>query len=304
MKKQRSVVLLATYNGAAYLSDFLDSLIAQTASDFKVIVRDDGSTDATLDIIRTYMSALSIEILEKSPRLGPALSFFELLKYAGDEFDYYFFADQDDYWHESKIARAVDKLSAETENISLYCSRLEYVDQNLVHINYSRIPKVIALENALVENIVTGCTIAMTRPARQLILENPPSRFSMHDWWCYIVIVSFGKIIYDSFPAIKYRQHGNNTIGVATNVFQDFGRRLRRFVRTEGGIFGLAMQTAEFKRCFSGLLKKDQLRLITSVIDGKEHIVKRLPLAFASKFIRQRSLDTLILRVLFLAGRF
>ncbi|MDB5988690.1 MAG: glycosyl transferase, family 2 [Herbaspirillum sp.] len=304
MKNRSSVVLLATYNGAAYLPDFLDSLIAQNTSDFKVIVRDDGSSDASLDIIRTYMSALSIEILEASQRLGPALSFFELLKHAGDGFDCYFFADQDDYWHESKIARAVDKLSSEKENVGVYFSRLEYVDETLAHIGYSRIPRVIALENALVENIATGCTIALTGPARQLLLKNSPSRFSMHDWWCYIVVVAFGKVIYDTFPSIKYRQHTNNTIGVATNTFQNFWRRLRRFIRRDVGIYSVAMQATEFKRCFSDLLNVKQLKLVNSMTDGKAHIANRIPLVFVSKFVRQRWADSLMLRILFLMGRF
>lgn len=304
MKKHRAAVLLATYNGAKYIREFLDSLVAQTYADFKLIVRDDGSTDGTLEIIRSYSPKIEITFIEANVRLGPAKSFFELLTHAGDDYDFYFFADQDDCWHESKIERAVEKLSAEKENVALYCSRLEYVDENLAHINYSRIPKVIALENALVENIATGCTLALTCPARRLILEHPPSRIIMHDWWFYIVSVAFGKVIYDTFPSIKYRQHGNNAIGAATNIFQDFNRRLSRFVRNDGGIFGLATQTMEFKRCFSGLLAKKQLVLVDSIIDGKAHVLNRLRLAFASKFIRQRGVDTLILRILFLAGRF
>lgn len=126
----------------------------------------------------------------------------------------------------------------------------------------------------------------------------------MHDWWFYIVIVALGKVVYDTFPSIKYRQHGNNTLGAATNIFQDFSRRLSRFIRSDGGIFELATQTMEFKRCFSGLLAKKQLVLVDSIIDGKAHVLKRLRLAFASKFIRQRWMDNLILRILFLAGRF
>jgi len=295
---------LATYNGAKYIREFLDSLVAQTYADFKLIVRDDGSIDGTLEIIRSYSPKIEIAFIDANVRLGPAKSFFELLTQAGDDFDFYFFADQDDYWHKSKIERAVDKLSAEKENVALYCSSLEYVDENLAHIKCSRVPKVIALENALVENIAIGCTIAVTRPARRLLLEHLPGRIIMHDWWFYIVIVALGKVIYDTFPSIQYRQHGNNTLGAATNIFQDFNHRLSRFIRSDGGIFELTTQTMEFKRCFSGLLEKNQLELVDSIIDGKAHVVKRLQLAFTSKFIRQRWVDNLILRILFLVGRF
>jgi len=135
VKKKSAVILLATYNGAEYLPEFLDSLVAQTYSNFTVIVRDDGSTDDTLKIIRSYSHKIEIAFIDANVRLGPAKSFFELLNQAGDNFDFYFFADQDDYWYESKIEHAVDKLSAEKKNVALYCSRLEYVDENLAHIN-------------------------------------------------------------------------------------------------------------------------------------------------------------------------
>ncbi len=299
----RAVVLLATYNGAKYIREFLDSLVAQTYKDFKLIVRDDGSTDDTLEIIRSYVNNIDIEFIETNDRLGPAKSFFELLTQADDYFDFYFFADQDDYWYMTKIERAIDALSPEKDQIALYCSRKEYVDENLAHIEYSRIPKVISLENALVENIATGCTLALTRSAKKLLVENLPNRIIMHDWWFYIVIVSFGKVIYDIFPSIKYRQHDNNTMGAATDIYQDFNRRLTRFIKNDD-IFMPAMQAIEFKRCFSGMLIKNQLDLLNSLIDGNTYFINRLQLAFFSSFIRQRWIDTFILRILFLIGRF
>jgi len=129
MDRYKVAILLATYNGSEYIREFLESLIAQTYADFKLIVRDDGSTDDTLEIIRSHSSGIKLDFIETNVRLGPAKSFFELLTQAPDDFDFYFFADQDDYWHKSKVERAVNKLSAENENIALYCSRLEYVDE-------------------------------------------------------------------------------------------------------------------------------------------------------------------------------
>ena len=308
--KSKVAILLATYNGSKYIREFLDSLAAQTYTDFELIIRDDGSTDETLEIIHSYSHKIRIAFIKANIRLGPANSFFELLMHADDNFDFYFFADQDDFWQSSKIERAVDELSSKKEQIALYCSRLEYVDENLVHIKYSRIPKVIAFENALVENIAIGCTIALTRPARQLIIESPPCPIIIknwwfyHDWWIYIIIVAFGTVIYDKSPTIKYRQHDKNSVGAATNIFQDLNRRVTRFVKNDSGIFGIATQANEFKRCFSWMLKEEQLDLLKNIIIGKESINNRLQLAFASSFIRQRALDTFILRMLFLIGRF
>lgn len=304
MKEKTSVVLLATYNGGKYIRDFLDSLVAQTYTDFKLLVRDDGSKDDTLEILRSYSHKIDIAFIDENIRLGPAKSFLALLEQVGDDFDFYFFADQDDFWNESKMERAVDQLSLKGDEVAMYCSRLEYVDECLVHISYSNIPRVFRLENALVENVATGCTVALNRSARHLILEHPPSSVIMHDWWFYIACAALGTVIYDPTPTIKYRQHGNNAIGAATNIFQDVKRRLNRFIANDGGIFGLAAQTLEFKRCFFGLLSKNQQMLVDDIINGKKTFSKRLQLVFASKFIRQRRLDTLILRLLFLVGRF
>ena len=154
------------------------------------------------------------------------------------------------------------------------------------------------------ENIATGCTVAINDGTRRLIIDNPPKQLIMHDWWFYIVAAAFGKVIYDPFPSIRYRQHGNNTIGAATTLFQDFKRRLSRFIRKDGGIFALSMQTAEVRRCFLGVLTREQLILLNKIIDGKNNIFKRCSLAFTSQFVRQRWMDTFILRILFLMGRF
>jgi hypothetical protein len=93
-------------------------------------------------------------------------------------------------------------------------------------------------------------------------------------------------------------------VGAATNIFQDLNRRIKRFIKNDSGIFGLATQAKEFKRCFSSMLKNNQLDLLENIIDGKNNIIKRLKLAFASRLIRQRYFDTFILRALFLIGRF
>ncbi len=108
MNSYKVAILLATYNGSDYIREFLESLLAQTYADFKLIVRDDGSTDDTLEIIRSYSSGIKLDFIETNVRLGPAKSFFELLTQATDDFDFYFFADQDDYWHKSKIESAVE----------------------------------------------------------------------------------------------------------------------------------------------------------------------------------------------------
>ena len=300
-----TAVLLATYNGEKYITEFLDSLDQQSYQDFMLIVCDDGSSDATLSILNSYSYKLSITILNSTQRLGAARNFMKLLVDSGDNFEYYFFADQDDYWHPYKIERALIKLAEQRNLPTLYCSGVELVDAHLTHISFPPPHRVIGLNNALVENIAIGCTIALNNKARHIVTEKLPKDFSMHDWWVHIVISAFGHVIYDDFTSLKYRQHGGNTIGAATTPYQDLVRRLKRFFSTKkNGVFCIADQAEELYRCYGQHLSNQQTVLVQSLIFGKKTLKGRVKLAFTSSFVRQKPMDTFILKIMLLLGRF
>ena len=297
-------IFLATYNGELYIREFLDSLIAQTFKDFCIYVRDDGSTDSTLEIIAEYSLDLDICILDSENRLGPAKGFFRIMEQASDSHLCYLFADQDDYWYDNKVARAVTELQGHQDEIMLYCSRLEYVDKNLEHLELSRIPKILNFENALVENIATGCTVAITRLMRSEILASKPYDFVMHDWWLYLYATAFGRVIYDPIPSIKYRQHGGNVLGAATTFIEDFRRRFARFRKKQGGIHSLSQQAKAFMICYDEKLKINHRKIIELLVLGTESFFIRLRLFVFPPVSRQIPLDTFILRLLFLMGRY
>src|SRR5690606_36259017 len=85
---------------------------------------------------------------------------------------------------------------------------------------------------ALVENVATGCTIALNWAGVELLRSKPmPDAAIMHDWWAYLVISAFGIVVYDPVPSIQYRMHGQNQVGLPTNsvswLFAKIKRRLR-----------------------------------------------------------------------------
>ena len=76
--------------------------------------------------------------------------------------------------------------------------------------------EVITTFNAIVENVVVGCTSVINQTALQLLATNPPTHYEriiMHDWWAYLCISSFGQVVFDREPKILYRQHANNVLG-------------------------------------------------------------------------------------------
>ncbi|TLT06358.1 glycosyltransferase family 2 protein [Aliarcobacter thereius] len=214
-------ILLSTYNGERYLKEQLDSLFKQTYKDFEIIVRDDISSDKTLEILKSY----DVKLIESTQNLGAKKSFSTLLKYALENSDskYFMFCDQDDVWNDDKIEKTLAKMK---EFESFYGSELpllihtdlEVVDESLKAISSSMweyeyiLPKYNSLNRLLIQNTITGCTMLINRELAKKSLDIPENAI-MHDWWIGLVASCFGNIGSVNTSTIKYRQHGKNTIG-------------------------------------------------------------------------------------------
>ncbi|MEO8236799.1 MAG: glycosyltransferase family 2 protein [Flavobacterium sp.] len=217
-------ILLATYNSEKYLKTQIDSILAQSFSNFVLYIRDDGSTDQTLLIIDEYLRLFSNIIFltdDQQGRLSMG-SFMWMLEVV--DADYYMFSDHDDYWLENKVQLTLEKM-LEVDNYEfpkpiIIHTDLKVVDTNLKEIassfwNYSKInPSLLLNFNFLaVYNLLTGCTMMINKKARNISL--PHSKFAlMHDSWIGLKVMDKGGII-DFIPnqTILYRQHGNNAIG-------------------------------------------------------------------------------------------
>ena len=186
-------------------------------------------------------------------------SFFELIQIASPSADYYAFCDQDDIWEKDKISRAIGSLASFPQAIpSLYCSRCLLVDEDLNIIGRSPIPKRgPSFENALVQNIASGCTVVINKAARQLLMREIPRISRMHDWWMYLVIAAFGKVIYDPEPRILYRQHSSNVIGTGSTAIAIWTTRIRRFLKSSR-VPLITEQASEFRRIYGSLLHEEK----------------------------------------------
>lgn len=235
------VVLLACYNGEAFIAEQLDSLLQQTMQDFVVYIRDDGSIDGTTDIIGSYVAAYPDKfIMEKhaGPPDGAACNFLYLM--AKHQADYLMLCDQDDVWLPDKIAltlKKIKQMEAEfgSEMPLLVHTDLQVTHEDLrvraasyrkaMHANFNKT----ALHQVLVQNTVTGCA-AMYNRALATYMCKKPSSVVMHDWWLELLAAAFGKIgALDAAP-ILYRQHTTNSIGAGNLNSPRY--LLRRFIGT------------------------------------------------------------------------
>ncbi len=224
----RAIVLMSTHNGSTFLEQQVHSILEQDHEDLRLIVRDDGSTDITTDILQSFSADPRVQLI-MGTRLGLPTAYLELIRIAPDDGDVYFFSDQDDIWHRDKISIAARHLSELPETRpALYCSRLNLVAHDLQPIGMS--PDWIqppSFGNALVENICTGCTAAFNTAALDLLrMTAATDGIIHHDWWLYLVVSAFGAIAFDRTPHIDYRLHLGNQVGVPRNPLENHRRRI------------------------------------------------------------------------------
>ena len=299
-------ILLSTYNGEKYLREQLESLFAQDYGNLKILVRDDGSSDGSVQILEEFSKRDSRLRFYVGSNLGVVDSFFDLLKKADSEATYFFFCDQDDVWVEGKVSRAVERLSRKTMP-ALYFSRLRYVSESLAPLGTSKLPRNLSFASALVENVATGCTVAFNQALRAAALAHLPTQHClMHDWWMYLLALATGQVVYDDQSFVAYRQHGANVVGASSNALQIYSTKVARFWTRywRPGTSHLSDQARVFDECYRSLLKPSDRNLLEFFLDSKKSLIRRLKFAVAIPTRRQSWLDTQILRILVIFGRY
>lgn len=226
-------ILLCTYNSERFLREQIDSLIAQTYQDWELFIRDDQSTDQTLDIIQDYCQQNHrFHFMNDTKKRGARDGFMWLLKQV--EAEYYMFCDHDDVWLPEKIEVTMKLMQSQSDNATsplIACCNLKLVDSQLNvisddywtnrHYNNSQFNN---KYYHLFYNNMPGCVMLINRQAKEASIPYPPD-IIMHDAWiASAVLWRGGRVVWTSRPLMLYRQHGNNTIGTADRTLvQQFG---------------------------------------------------------------------------------
>ena len=297
-------ILLSTYNGQKYLAQQLDSILGQTYSNWCLLIRDDGSSDETATIAEDYVKRYPdrIRFISEENR-GACQSFLALAQQADEQCDYYAFCDQDDVWKEDKLERAVRALEKEqAENLPLlYCSALEVVDERLDVLfckDLSVYAERLGFGNALVENVCTGCTMVLNICSLAALRELPGSvaeHILMHDWWVYLYVSCFGRVIYDSYAGISYRQHQNNVVGETPGGFKKLCHKIQTFRGNRGKLRG---QMAAFGEMYGNRMPQEKRELLMECLNLHGHPRKRLALARSGRIYRLNRRNQLVCKLL------
>ncbi len=229
-------ILLSTFNGVRHLAGQLDSIAGQTRTGWRLLWRDDGSSDGTPDAIERFASLLPTGRVVRSSGSGVHLGVFDrFLALLGEATDTpaVALADQDDVWLPEKMARALDALAAvDPGKPALYCSGLTVVDEDLRPIGMSvPLRHAPGFPGALLQNIASGCTMVLNQAAVRAVLKAARPYHGLHDWWIYLLVTAIGgEVLFDPAPSMLYRQHGANAIGASwsRSVLKRVAGTLRR----------------------------------------------------------------------------
>jgi glycosyltransferase involved in cell wall biosynthesis len=210
-------IFLCTYNGERFLAAQLASIEQQSHQNWRLIVSDDHSADATLAILRHFAQRVSqpVEIRE-GPRRGHAANFLSLATDPSITDDYFAFCDQDDVWHRDKLSRALTWAQSVPQALpTVYGGRTTVVCAAGKPLGYSRrFFRPPSFGNALVQSIAGANTMLFNRATKRLFERTGPLNVISHDWWAYQLVTGSGGIVrYDPEPHLDYRQHSNNRIG-------------------------------------------------------------------------------------------
>lgn len=290
-------VVVSTYNGARYIAEQLDSVLAQDYPNVHIVVRDDGSSDGTLSILRSYAARGDIELVE-GENVGVVSSFLGLVSHVAEAYDYVALCDQDDVWHPDKLSRAVSLLAQRDQTLpQLYCSEHTLCDASMRPVGKSHLNRIgVSFRTQLYENIVFGNTCVFNRRLAERVAEVGIDGVYSHDWWISLVACALGELTFDNFSSLDYRRTGANVSPSGMGGFAFLLRRIKIFFVNEG----LASTTTQLRRLYE--LYADEMdpqkrAFIELFLQGG-----RLRKVFVPARLRQKISDEIALRLLFLFG--
>lgn len=290
----RTLVLLATYNGARWLDEQLQSILSQRGVQPHILVSDDHSSDDTLAIVARYAQAHPVELLPTTAeRFGNAnRNFIRLIADAdASAFDFVAFCDQDDIWLPDKLLTAATRLGQTRADVYSSDVVAFWPDGREKHLVKSQRQR---LYDHLFESAGPGCTFVL---ARQRFLElqswvrqhrGATKPLRAHDWLIYAFARSRGwQWVIDSHIGLRYRQHGGNEVGANIGLKS----ALVRLRKARTGVY-----------VHDVLEIADSLRLEGPMLDCMRRLgwLDRLRLVLNVRHFRRRFAEQWVLAALFL----
>lgn len=298
-KNERVLILLATFNGESWLCDQVKTILKQKKVNIKILIRDDGSSDSTLNILSHLSNKYqNIEVIfPKKASKVPLKNFFELIISSKlKDYQYIGFSDQDDVWHKNKIYTAISAL--ENKNFGGYSASVTSIWTNGRRKIIDQSDKV-RLADFLFEGAGQGCTFLL--PSRNfkkiqdfcIKYKKEIKDFYYHDWFVYLLIRSWNETwFFDKNPSMYYRQHQNNDTGSRGT----FLSAIKRLEKIKNGWYKKQISIALRIYLLAAFEKNNLISDFSKFFNKKDSIKRRLLMTkFVLLYGRRRFSDRCVL---------
>ncbi len=226
-------IIVATYNYGRYLAGALDSALAQTFTDFEVVVVDDGSTDETAEVILPYLADARVRYYRTANRGQPAAKNFGIRSARGPLIA---FLDADDLWLPAKLQRQMALLRSDPGLGVVYTRRL-LIDPDGRQLDGPQpaLYRGLVLEAVFLRNIICFSSTLVRRAVfaeAGYFDEDLPLAID-YDLW--LRVARAYRFDYVDEPLVKYRTgHANLSSRVEERLWVVHGI-MRRFLDAQGG---------------------------------------------------------------------
>ncbi|MBO4456712.1 MAG: glycosyltransferase [Butyrivibrio sp.] len=302
-------VLLSSYNGEKYIETQLDSIISQKVdAKVEIIVRDDGSTDGTVGILRRYEEENdNITVIEGS-NIGFIKSFFTLIKEA-PEADYYALSDQDDKWLPDKLQCAMTAIikeeAAHPRLPILYGSSSFLVLGDMKPIRETqKMIRPMTLYNTVIQDILPGHSQVFNRELQRIIRDMPIEydRIYVHDLFLTNIAMIRGKVIFDNCSHTLYRQYEEAVLGYGIGPVEWLRVRMKRLRKGDGQKIAGQMQY------IVGLeqehMKPKVRKELCRFLECRKNVLSRIGYIVRTKLYRQKRIESFLFRLAYIAGKY
>lgn len=297
-------VLMSTYNGEHYVEEQISSIAAQDEVSVFLKVRDDGSSDRTIEITSNSAEKYGIDcFIERGSNLG-FLDSFEKLLLEAEGHDYYAFSDQDDVWDSRKLKIAVRALEGSKETPALYASSVVITDENLSPISRNDFPGfTYSIRSEFVRHRLAGHTMVWNDSLQKKIRAIGRLSAWSHDQHIVLAgLLSSAALYLDSASYVKHRRlPGSITPGGGSPM-----KRIRHELEMTLNVSG------KFDRCTLATellelrtkLGREDIEFLRSVTSYKQSFASRIGFAFSPLLSCGMGAGDLEARAAVLLGRF
>lgn len=290
-------IVMSTYNGEKYIREQMDSLLSQTYDNIEIYVRDDGSKDDTVRILKEYQEKHAIHLIE-GKNIGFSASFFEVLA-AAEDGEYWSFCDQDDIWFPEKVSLAVEWMERQKQDKPLlYYSLSEMFDESGKILGIQEPPKgSLCFRRAMTGTFGVGFSMVINRQLRAEMLKCDPDQVHSHDWLAGAIALGFGKMHVNHKICARYRRLDSSVTRISLS------RKVRwafSMLRDDGDV---AERNREYIRVYRERLSPQKREIAELFNIEKYSLKKSLKKAFYPKRWRPGISSEIVMRVLMLTGK-